>query len=80
MLRKGFLGGYHLRRLRVTGERYADTPEKNMFSHGQDSLQYTATRIFGTAVLHGQRAQDEERQRDFDDAYDNATRSRHTGY
>ncbi len=32
MLRKGFMGGYHRRRLQVSGpERYAEAPEKNMF-------------------------------------------------
>jgi hypothetical protein len=36
----GFLGGYHYRRLRVTGERYEEKPEKNKFSHVHDALQY----------------------------------------
>jgi hypothetical protein len=29
----GMSGGYFMRRLRVTGERYADEPEKNQYSH-----------------------------------------------
>ena len=29
----GLAGGYFMRRLRVTGERYADEPEKNQYSH-----------------------------------------------
>ena len=41
MLRKGFSGGYHYRRVRVVGdERYHDKPDKNAFSHPHDALQY----------------------------------------
>ena len=41
MLRKGFAGGYHYRRLKVAGdERYHDEPNKNGFSHVHDALQY----------------------------------------
>ncbi len=29
----GMSGGYFMRRLRVTGERYAEDPEKNQYSH-----------------------------------------------
>lgn len=36
----GFDGGYHYRRLQVTGERFADAPEKNRFSHVHDAFQY----------------------------------------
>lgn len=37
---KGFEGGYHYRRMQVSGERYEDTPNKNRFSHVHDALQY----------------------------------------
>lgn len=41
VLRKGFQGGYHYRRLKVSGnERYHDEPNKNEFSHVHDALQY----------------------------------------
>lgn len=41
LLRKGFLGGYHYRKMRVAGtDRYAEVPEKNKFSHIHDALQY----------------------------------------
>ena len=41
MLRKGFAGGFHYRRVRVAGdERYHDRPDKNAFSHPHDALQY----------------------------------------
>ena len=39
-LRKGFLGGYHYRRIQTAGERYDDKPNKNKYSHVHDALQY----------------------------------------
>ena len=40
-LRKGFDGGYHYRRLQVSGtERFDMSPNKNKFSHVHDALQY----------------------------------------
>lgn len=40
VIRKGFNGGYHFRRLNVSGERYANKADKNSFSHPHDALQY----------------------------------------
>ena len=40
VLTNGFLGGYHYRRLQISGERYDDRPNKNKFSHVHDALQY----------------------------------------
>jgi hypothetical protein len=41
VLRKGFLGGYCLARVKVAGEeRYHDKPVKNAFSHIHDGCQY----------------------------------------
>ena len=37
---KGFEGGYAYKRMEVSGERYADKPDKNMFSHVHDAAQY----------------------------------------
>ena len=37
---KGFEGGYAYKRMEVSGERYADKPDKNMYSHIHDALQY----------------------------------------
>ena len=37
---RGFNGGYHYRRLQVSGERYDEKPNKNRFSHVHDALQY----------------------------------------
>lgn len=57
MLRRGLMGGYHFRRMRVTGERYTSDPEKNTYSHPCDALGYAGTRLFGAAlflpVVHG---------------------------
>lgn len=40
-LRKGYAGGYHYRRIQVSGdERFQDVPDKNMFSHVCDADQY----------------------------------------
>lgn len=41
-LRKGFLGGYHLKRIRGTDDRFHDEPNKNEYSHIHDCLQYSA--------------------------------------
>jgi len=47
--RKGFLGGYHLRRVQVTGwDHYRDVPDKNEYSHAHDALQYVA--LFSTTA------------------------------
>ena len=61
MLRKGFLGRYQYRRVKVAGtaERYHDEPEKNEYSHPHDALQYVATRVFGDVV----RGREEQRKR-----------------
>ena len=37
---RGFEGGYAYNRMEVSGERYADKPDKNMFSHVHDAAQY----------------------------------------
>lgn len=43
VLRKGFLGHYRFRRMKVSGgERYTDRPEKNFYSHVSDACQYLA--------------------------------------
>jgi len=43
MLYKGFVKGYVYKRLAVSGaERYRNVPDKNMFSHPHDALQYGA--------------------------------------
>lgn len=46
MLRKGFRGGYQYKRLKISGERYTEKPDKNEASHPHDGLQYVATKLF----------------------------------
>jgi len=45
MLRAGFLGKYYFRRIFVNFEKYHDEPEKNMYSHPHDGLQYVAEEL-----------------------------------
>lgn len=47
MLRKGFKGKYQFKRVKVSGERYRDKPDKDEYSHPHDALQYVCTRLFG---------------------------------
>lgn len=77
-LRKAMLGGYHYKKLKVSGDRYAEKPDKNNFSHVTEGMCYTATRLFALELM----TQKDGRERAEDDytEYDNATRSRHTGY
>lgn len=74
-LRRGMMGGYHFRRMRVTGERYTSEPEKNSFSHPCDALGYAGTRLFGAALFMPSVG---GRSDDF--GISDRTRSRVTGY
>ncbi len=41
VLLKGFMSGYHYKRMRIAGEeRYQDKPNKNKYSHPHDALHY----------------------------------------
>lgn len=55
MLRKAFAGGYCYRRLAVSGEeRFRDVPDKNVYSHISDGLQYAFDGVGETrAVVRG---------------------------
>lgn len=57
-LRRAMMGGYHYRRMRVSGERYTNEPDKNMYSHPADALGYAGTKLFGAGLYfpHGQSA------------------------
>lgn len=52
VLRKGFQGRYQYKEVKVSGAqvRYHDRPDKNMWSHPHDALQYVATKVFGAAL------------------------------
>jgi len=54
---KGFEGGYQYKRMEVSGERYADKPDKNMYSHIHDALQYMMLGAGeGRALMNNQKA------------------------
>lgn len=79
-LRKGFLGGYHRRRMQVSGpERYSDKPEKNSYSHPHDALQYAMVRYFGGGLTRSAANNTDWPTTDYDQAND-AGRSTITGY
>ena len=65
---KGFEGGYQYKRMEVSGERYADKPDKNMFSHIHDALQYLMLGAGeGRALMNSQKPmQPVVAKRDFD--------------
>lgn len=49
MIRKGFNGGYHFRRVQIPGSsKFHYTPNKNKFSHPHDALQYLCLKIKGS--------------------------------
>lgn len=53
VLRKGFLGGYHFKRIAVSGdERYQDMPNKNKYSHPHDGAQYVAMGVLGDDLVN----------------------------
>lgn len=74
-LRRAMLGGYHFRRMRISGERYTTSPEKDQFSHVADALGYAGTRLFGAGIIT---QSDGQRQRETENA--GMGRSRSTGY
>jgi hypothetical protein len=65
---KGFEGGYGYKRMEVSGERYADKPDKNMFSHVHDAAQYLFLGAGeGRALMNSQKpAQPVVARKDFD--------------
>lgn len=53
VLRKGFNGGYHYRRIQVIGdERFHNVPEKNKYSHAHDALQYAGLFIDNSNTMN----------------------------
>lgn len=57
-LRRGMMGGYHYRKMRISGERYTSSPEKDSYSHPCDALSYAGTRLFGAALYGYQSSSD----------------------
>lgn len=77
-LRRALMGGYHFRRIHVSGERYSPEPEKNVYSHVADALGYGGAVLFGSA-LRGMYPQDDDSDARVARGVDR-TRSRTTGY
>lgn len=83
-LRKGFQGGYHRRRLQVSGpDRFHIAADKNEYSHPHDALQYVMVKLFAPVAGAGMNDDDEfaalHARVDNDFASDR-TRSNVTGY
>ena len=73
VLRKGFQGGYCLRRIKVAGEKYTDKPDKhNPYSHPHDCLQYIA------AFIRADYTPDDDWEEEYDSFDDGANKV--TGY
>ncbi len=52
VLRKGFINGYHFKRLSISGdERYQDKPNKNRFSHPHDAAQYIIMKFAADRIV-----------------------------
>lgn len=49
MVRKGLQGGFCYRKLKTTGDRYAEAPEKNRYSHPVEALEYA---LLGAGEYH----------------------------
>jgi hypothetical protein len=81
-LRKGFLGGYRYRRMKVSGERYDDVPEKNRYSHPMDGLSYGCSVIFGPQLTTMRPLPGDKpgQQQEIDDFTSDSDRSKVTGY
>jgi len=58
VLRKGFVNGYHFKRLSISGdERFQDKPNKNRFSHIHDAIQYGAMKFAADRVIDAKKAE-----------------------
>lgn len=57
-IHNGFLHGYHYRRYRLHAEKYEEKPDKNIYSHIHDALQYAALGAGEGRKLLGARAAD----------------------
>lgn len=49
MVRKGLMGGFCYRKMHVSGDRYAEIPEKNRYSHPVEALEYV---LMGVGEFH----------------------------
>lgn len=52
VLHKGFVNGYHFKRLSISGEeRFQEKPNKNRFSHPHDALQYIVMKFASERII-----------------------------
>lgn len=59
ILRKGFVNGYHFKRLSIHGDdRYQDKPNKNRFSHIHDALQYILMKFASDRIIEQKEPKD----------------------
>ena len=61
MLRKGLAGGFCYKRIKVSGEKYAEQPDKNKYSHICEAAEYGllmegegSEAIYGKSATNGQ--------------------------
>lgn len=81
MLRKGFMGRYSYRKLRVSGsDKYSEKPDKNEYSHIHDALQYVMSMMYGGSLTDPFHTWDEEELEEQYNDYNERGRSSHTGY
>lgn len=52
-VRRGFQGGYEYARMQTSQVKYSDKPNKNIYSHPHDTVQYTAADHFGEVLTEG---------------------------
>lgn len=78
MLRKGFQGGYQFRRLQTSVEKYTLSPDKNMYSHPMNALEYVCTRLFGSALTSPKPYGGKDEDSNFE--FQHSPRSEVTGY
>ena len=61
-------------------EKYTEKPDKNMYSHPHDALQYAATMLIGPMIMDPWSDEDDKIQEMGFYRVDNATASQTTGY
>jgi hypothetical protein len=62
ILKAAMSGGYQYKRMKVSGERYGESPDKNRYSHPADALQYLVLGAGeGRMALHGNRERPQAR-------------------
>jgi hypothetical protein len=78
-IRKGFLGGYNMRRIQVAGpERFASRPDKGPLSHIMNAMEYTAATLFAGSLTRDRSEPDDWPSTGYEQ--NDAGRSSVTGY